>query len=378
MSILIFMRANDESATKSRRLLSSWENKRANASQNPMTARAPAWIKLNNATRQFEVVEERVRVVQRIFNLTLDGVGQNKIAETLNMEGVPVFGRGKQWHRTYVAKILQGESVIGNMTPCRTEYKDGGRVRVPLRTIEGYYPPIIDKSTYDRVQIMHHLTVAPLRGRHASGKVHNIFGGMAKCPLCESTMTRVSKGNSSRAGKPKLVCTKAKTGAGCRYHTVPYEKAEEAFIEGASELLGSAPVGKDDPKIDATIFATEAKISGAEEALSNLLDALQLGPSESLMSRIRDIENELETVRKEYTDLLEYKFLSSSPLVYHKVDDLRAILETEELDRTLVNALMRQMFSSIVINYLDGTLDFQWAHGGQHSLVFGWPDAVIS
>ena len=38
MSILVFMRANEESATKARRIKAVWKNKRTNASQRPMTS----------------------------------------------------------------------------------------------------------------------------------------------------------------------------------------------------------------------------------------------------------------------------------------------------------------------------------------------------
>ena len=46
VSILTFMRANEESASKASRLRASWDAKRA--SGKPMTAKAPAWLRLSD------------------------------------------------------------------------------------------------------------------------------------------------------------------------------------------------------------------------------------------------------------------------------------------------------------------------------------------
>jgi len=83
-----------------------------------------------------------------------------------------------------------------------------------LDAVEGYYPTVIDKETFERVRSMRIDAKAPLRGRHAAGTVQNIFGGLARCPCCDATMTLVNKGAGN--GRRYLICTKAKAGAGCR------------------------------------------------------------------------------------------------------------------------------------------------------------------
>ena len=374
MSILIFMRANEESATKARRLKSAWENKRATAAAKPMTSRAPAWLKLSEDRDHFEIIEERAEVVRRIFNLALDGVGQHKIAEIFNREGIRVFGRGQLWHRTYIAKILKADNVIGTMTPHKIEYRDGRKTRTPQKPIEGYYPAIIDRGVYDRLRAMHYKTKAPLRGRHAKGEVQNIFGGLARCPLCGSTMTRVNKGGSRKAGDPKLVCTRAKVGSGCKYHSVPYQRVEEAFLQEARRILATVPAGKDDPEVDQEIEKIETLISVAEDSLENLLDAIQRGESLALTERIRAIENQLESLNKYHEELLELRAISTNALVHHKADDLESILDTGELDRGLVNALLRQLFTAVVVDYQSGDLIFEWHHGATSQVMYAWPE----
>ncbi len=373
-SLLIMMRAHEESSMKSRRLKASWESKRANAKTNPLTSRVPAWLELDKEAGEIRIIEEKASVVRRIFQMTLDGTGQNKIAETLNQEGIPVFGRGKHWHRSYVAKLLSNTAVIGTLTPHRLEYVDGRRKRISLSPIEAYYPAIIDQITYDRARAMRLGTVNPQRGRHAQTNLQNLFGGLAKCPLCGSTMTRVSKGKHGKAGRPKLVCSRAKTGAGCQYRSVPYDEAEAAFLRDASYLLGTIPAGSDDPEVDQAITDSEAGISALEDALERLLDAIQRGKSPAVMDRVRQVENELEQMRKDHDDLLELQALTTNPMVYHKAEDLIALLEIGELDRGLANALLRQMMTGVTVDYRSGMLVFHWLHGGETRIAYGWPE----
>src|SRR5690606_31728956 len=101
-------------------------------------------------------------------------------------------------------------AVIGTFVPHQIEYENGKRKRLPSKTgpIEGYYPPIVDKEDFARVQVL--AEDNPRRGKHAESEVRNVLAGIARCPLCEATMTLVNKGKGSRY----LACSRAKSGAG--------------------------------------------------------------------------------------------------------------------------------------------------------------------
>jgi DNA invertase Pin-like site-specific DNA recombinase len=91
MAILTFVRANEESAIKASRLQAAWVAKRANAAEKPLTAVCPAWLRLD--CDRFVVIEDRAEVVRRVFTEAAAGKGQHAIAEGLNRDGVPTFGR---------------------------------------------------------------------------------------------------------------------------------------------------------------------------------------------------------------------------------------------------------------------------------------------
>lgn len=89
MAFLVALRANEESETKSRRLKAAWQQKRKQADEKKLTAKAPAWLQLAADRTSFQVIEERGIVVRRIYEMCAAGVGYGKIAEILNREGMP-------------------------------------------------------------------------------------------------------------------------------------------------------------------------------------------------------------------------------------------------------------------------------------------------
>ena len=81
-------------------------------------------------------------------------MGQERIAETLNREGVPVFGSGARWHRSYVAKVLTSPALAGTMVPREVVYEGGRRLRRALDPVEGYYPAVVTPEEREDLQAL--------------------------------------------------------------------------------------------------------------------------------------------------------------------------------------------------------------------------------
>ncbi len=377
VSLLTFIRANDESDTKSRRLKAAWEGKREAARDRPLTSIAPAWIKLTSANG-FKLIPERAQVVKRIFADTLSGAGQNAIAKSLNEEEVPVFGRGSQWHRSYIAKILRNPSVVGTYVPHRIEYVNGTRKRIPLAPIENYYPPVVQQQAFEDVQALGRGGLSPRRGRNAKRPIQNIFGGLAKCPKCSSTMTRVSKG--PRGGKPYLVCTRAKTGAGCQYVSVDYNQIEKAFLDQIEGVCGNMPLGDGSTEIDGEIDQLETIICVLEDGRENLLKTIEAGRgTQSVTDRLRLVEHELETENNRLSDLLEKRRVYENKLIVAREETLKVAANTpaDKLDRGAVNRALRSLALEVVVDYGEGVLMIAWQHGGHSVVHVMWPKKYI-
>lgn len=376
MVVLMFQRAHDESKQKARRLRDAWKAKRKKVREQGVkfTKKCPSWLKWDEDEGWFVLLEDRVEVVRRIFRETLEGKGQNAIIKALNEEGVPTFGRGKRWYRSFVAKILANPAVAGTLVPHVTEYEDGKKIRKPQDPIPDYYPAAVDMDTFNEVQAMRE-TRSPKRGRNAGKGTHNIFGGLVMCGLCGGTATYVNKGQRRGSHGRYLVCAEAKAGAGCEYRSVPYYRAEEAFLKAArSWLLENPPTGGDG-SLDDQIEQLEATISGGRDRVDSILAEIERGgQSPALRQRLDSIEAELEELEKDRRDLLAKRDRTQPQMVAHRAGLLREALEEEELDRTEVNTLMRRVFKSVTLNRQRGMLSFEWKQGGESEVMFAFPE----
>jgi hypothetical protein len=142
-------RAHEESLTKSHRLSAAWNNKRKKIGQEKLTARCPGWLKLSADRKKFDEMQERVKVVRRIFQESANGIGNYSIARRLNAANIAPFGRSQGWHTSSVAKILSNRAVPGEFQPHRLV--QGKRIIVD-EPIYSYFPNIIDTELFNRVQ----------------------------------------------------------------------------------------------------------------------------------------------------------------------------------------------------------------------------------
>lgn len=367
-AIVIMIRANEESATKSRRLRAAWESRRQACGEKPLSAKVPAWLTLDRTTGTLQIIPERAAVVSRIFQMHAEGVGQNTIAATLTREGVPTFSRAELWHATYIAKILDNPAVIGRLIPHTLEHEGRKKVRKPQQAVEGYFPSVVTPELFARVQDSRRGNRNPPHRQHQAG-ISSLFAGLAKCPECGSTMTRVSKGKGPKQSRPYFVCTKAKGGAGCTYAGIRQEPIETAFIEQIGGLLCRVPSGTGG--LDQIILGLETAISETQDYIGKISEALISNPSSPVLSaKLREAEDSLDSLEREYRDALDKAAVTSGPLLEAKLKGLQESLEVIPLDKSRVNALLRQLLTSVVIDYRQGLLVLDWKQGGQSEVMY--------
>ncbi len=342
LSFLVFIRANEESQTKSRRILSAWSNKRKTTSSKALTSKIPNWLVLDHPELKppncFTVNKDRIRVVREIFKLTLQGIGQHKIAEQFNKDHVPVFGLGKYWHRSYIAKILNNSAVIGTLVPHLAQHQNGKKVRTALTAIPDYYPSIIKVENFERVASLLK-TKSPKRGRHAHTELRNIFASLATCPECLGSMTLTNKGKGGRY----LVCSRAKVGGNCTYHSVKYTKIEQAFLTDALKCIPKRfpNVGKGE------INDLKVLIGKLDRELANLAEQASHRPSATLSQKLADTE----TTKLAFVEALNEAQARGSPIASKRLVDLRQQVQELPLDRERINQLLRELLNCVIVDY---------------------------
>ncbi|MFO1072182.1 MAG: recombinase family protein [Geminicoccaceae bacterium] len=377
-ALMVAIRANEESETKSRRLRAAWVGKLARAAEvrKPVTAIAPAWLQLRDG--KWSVLEDRAEVVRRVFQLFAEGQGQMRIARQLNEAGVPTWGHlgsriGQHWHRSYINRLLNNPAVIGTYVPYRAASEEKRAARPAALPVPGYFPAVVPEELYQSVQAMlagkaPQDRAAPDRTKGSSPPSH-LLAGLARCPICGGAMTRVYKGRAGKAGAPKLICTKAKIGAGCTYHAVRIPLVEEALRLNVAEIVGTAP--SPNASQERELARVQNELHGLEEEIGNLLDALARGFSPALRVRLDAAEEAALRLRQEEQALLSSIAATTPASLKRRLGELEQALAAD--NAVPANAVLRQLMDAVVVDYPHGQLRFQWKQGGETTVQYVMP-----
>lgn len=164
-----------------------------------------------------EIDEKAAATVKRIFDLTVAGMSNRKLAELLNREGVssPAYhkqqegenyispfqkGSRAEWSQLTVRRILTNRAYIGVLEQGKTysiNYKLKERLnrdRQYWYCVEGAHEPIIEKATFDLVQrlLQANCRTSPKNENVRAGTVY-LFSGIVRCGKCGETLLRRKK-----------------------------------------------------------------------------------------------------------------------------------------------------------------------------------------
>ncbi|HCH1592808.1 TPA: recombinase family protein [Vibrio parahaemolyticus] len=361
ISLIVMIRAHEESDVKSQRLRCAHEAKRkaARQSKKPTGYRPPDWM--TKTSEGFELIEERVELVRRIFQLTIDGLGSIAIAKLLNSEQIPPWGRSKTgWQTTYIKKLLRTRTVLGEYQPHKSV---NGKREKDGEPIFGYYPPIIDPQTFRKAELaIRSRDRRPVSFRKKA--VNNILTGLVRCKNCGNTMHYVNKGRDTSKGGQYLVCSMARTGAvvngkKCSYSSMRYQVIEDAVLHIASVVsLDLTPPDNSQELRDLKnkLAVAESRRAELESALESLLDNLEkVDANEFLFQRYNKRAQELKEQRQACTeivkaiDVLEFKPKESH--VFQKLSETLKKLKTEAADRE--NVVLRTRINSQLVSMLE-------------------------
>lgn len=140
----------------------------------------------------FEIVPTEAKLVERIFREFLDGFGINKIAQSLNDDGIPPI-RGAIWGKSTISKILTNYNYTGNLILQKT-YKESHMQRrskvndgqIPKYHVENSHEPIISLDTFLAVQMEIKRREQPQRDTTKKYP----FSGLLKCKKCGKSYRR--------------------------------------------------------------------------------------------------------------------------------------------------------------------------------------------
>lgn len=329
--MVVLSRAHEESVAKSYRVGKAWANKRKNINERKLTKVCPAWLKLNTDTNSFEVIPGRDDVVKRIFDLADSGYGSYSIGRILNNESIPPFSENsKGWHASYITRIINNRSVLGEFQPHKFE---NGTAEPEGDVVHDYFPRLIDEELFLRIK--HARRKRQVEGAGRKGPLYrNLFSRIAKCAYCGTPMRFVDKGPPPKGGQ-FLRCTNAERHFECSASSWRYEHFENVFLFFVHELdlvetLKRADEQSERYTLEQKLISINENMRGKSELLNTTFEMLQSSNTAKafVQSKIEEISSEILELEKQ-KEAVEAKLKKDASLL--PVDDQQIKLLIKEL-----------------------------------------------
>jgi DNA invertase Pin-like site-specific DNA recombinase len=333
-AIMLMARAHEESSEKGRRVKSAWEEKmRRVADGVQLTRRVPFWI---NKEDRKKTIPENVEIVRRIFKLSADGLGGQRITTILNDEGVlPPTPKATKWGISSVKKVLNSEAVLGVLNTA-----DGV-------SHAGYYPKVISEKLWIKTRFQG----AASKQTRDSQSVHPL-SGLCICAICGATATRSGKSGRVRKDGTKnvwrtLVCANSMgKRSACSYQSISYDKIVQTVLDALRDYQYKPP----SDEVGGQLWQVGEAIGTLANDIQDVQDSIKANKkSPSLRQELSRLMAEYDVLTAEQASLRQL----SRPLPAKLVEGgLRALL----IDGLVDNQHFKQVIRRIAINFNERSL----------------------
>ena len=358
MSVLLFARAHEESATKAKRVRAAFAKKRDAGLPVVTHGHGPGWALPREDRSGWDVDENKAESVRKVFEHVAAGMGGLSIARKANAEAWPLPWRMRantntRWEHTQVSRLVRDRRALGEWQP---KQMINARLVQLGDPVKNYFPRIVSDDLWGQVQ-------QALAGRSGPKRLRGIkadlLAGLFYCGCGE----RMERKAASGRGYARYYCIGRKAGI-----TACEPISEKAVVEHGYAFIANLEARHFQPtealnNIRAAIDTETTKLQELDDRAQRYLDAIEGAGGESRLvaERLRAIEAEQDTVRETISRLREE--LLSTPkagagFAAHFVDEVKAAIE----DKTAVTA--RQHIASALarmlkrVEWRDGWLQF--------------------
>lgn len=363
-SLLVMIRAHEESDTKSkrvkasiRRLCEGW--KAGTYRGRVRQGHDPDWLHEapGGPNGGWELVPERVEAVRRAIALYVDGQGGKRIVQALDAEGLQLYGTSDANHTQQIYRLIKMPQLMGT----KPVSVDGEQY-----LLEGYYPAILSQAEYDELQ-----RVAAQTGRRrVKGDLpHVITGlGITVCGYCGrpmagqnlATKPRLPDGRI-RDGYRRLLCaSNAAYGGGCAVQAstsvAPVERAIMAYCSDIVNLQGLFGSDRSEGQ-RAHVATARGRVRDIEAQLEKITDAMLASAGEGtpmvFARRARQLETDLQDAQRAL-HAAEHELANLARKDTQGADEawraLAAEVEAQDIDARLrARQLVADTFERIVV-----------------------------
>ncbi|WP_170965369.1 recombinase family protein [Vibrio lentus] len=343
-SLMIIQRAWEESEIKSQRVSAYWEQKRQDPFSKKKGGSRPFWILINEEGTEFSVNEPKADTVRRIFELKLTGMGTMAIARRMAEEGHK-SGFDKQWSGGTIANVLRSRAVIGDYL-----HRDG--------SVADYYPPIVDKDTFNKVQVM---LIGNNKPKGSTSSHRNIVKDIATC-RCGDTFSLSTKKTPTGKNKGKKVAYYRCNNVICNnlYNDRTFEIWLKQYF--CAPPFHNSWVDTSDHEDQRQRLITDKKLelNASQEALQAILSVPDGLSNPLILKKVSELSEQQRDLEEGLEELEKAQVVSNRQLSYQETRELidTAFEDSNEPDnikaRTQLRQLLNACFSKIVFWREDG------------------------
>jgi DNA invertase Pin-like site-specific DNA recombinase len=273
-------------------------------------------------------------VVKGICHDYLSGMSMLAIAAKLNSANVPCIGRkskqGKQWSQGQVGYILRSPSLVGTIT-------------IAGKTFANYYPSILSKAEWDRLQSKLDQNLLKRSGKRQGEWISNLLPNRVRCSQCGGTVST----HNSKCGNVKqryYKCNNARVGKCSIRHMLRTDLIEESlflefFAKQPKQLIGNANDYQD------KVARIESELRDIEQQASIATEALSISDFAPLKKRFAALQTRKNALLKERETLTRLQVSSTdTPRAF---GDIRKALKIIDKDARSFNEIARIVIASL-------------------------------
>lgn len=339
LAVAELARGHGESLIKSERSRSNWDKRRRKIADEILTGRKPSWLDIEEG--RFVLNPTKAATVRRIFDMAANGHGIGNIAKTFNREGVATISAAKNWHDSYVYKVLTNRACIGEFQPRILVIEKVEKAGQPTRKkktfqptgtpIKDYFPSVVDSDSFFKAQ-------RAMKSRsHTGGRtcngVNNLFTNLV-----------VADDGTTYSLRPRnyhlyLVRRSVMAGLAKDVPAVPYVPFERAMLLWLREVK----LDVDCDGVD--VQALQARKEDLEGRISTLMEEMRGGRNLKRATVLLDEwETELETVSRE----LEIASIPKTNQLGHAQDLITLLEKADEEKRDSLRRQIKQQVRLLV------------------------------
>ena len=334
--VMGFIASHEYSKNIQRRVKASWEIRRANHDNKPITGKIPCWLQLDKATGKFSFVSEKVAIIKRVLKLVNDGYGSARITRLLNSEGLPTISvatkkANKQWAAAFVVQLISNPALYGAFRPAT--YQDEKRVETGEEWPD-YFPAIITKEQFQRLIIQRKGRAAGRNGKKAEDTA-NLFQGLIRTVDGE-------KWHKIKKNIPRIAPASFRDGTTDQL-SFPFEPLENFLLNILAIDISLADIGSEVESPISLLDTLKVQLSELETKIAKLQDAYKNSPDSDLLIQMAI------SLSADKTKLLTAIEAEESKVVSRPVDEIAEIKSMlKDSSKPIVRAKLKLIISRLV------------------------------